>query len=573
MLNLGNATARLFRRTGAALIAFTMATSGLLVTAAPASAVPGLTVPMGTLTNFSALANTTITDTGSTSTFADGVGVSPGTAITTIGDGQVNSGGIHRNDAAAQQAQTDLTAAYQYAKAQSGAAIGAELGSQILLPGVHTAGATALGLTGTLTLDGDGNKNSVFIIQTLGAFTAAASAQVVLTDSAQECNVFFQVQGAVTLGANAVFRGNILAEGAVTVGAGADFHGRAFTTLGDMTLSGNEFLEPTCAAEAGLTVGAISGQTTEAATTSTTFTVVLNSEPTAQVTIGVSSSDTTEGTVFTNLLTFTTSNWAAGQTVTVTGVDDPLDDGNVSYTILLAAAAGGDYTGIDPTDISLTNSDNDTVGVAVSAVSGPTTEAATTSTFTVVLNSEPTAQVTIGVSSSDTTEGTVSTNLLTFTTSNWATAQTVTVTGVDDFLDDGHVIYSIAVATAAGGDYSGINPADVAVANTDNDTVGVTVGLISGPTTEAGTTSTFTVVLTSEPSATVTIGVSSNDTTEGTVSTSLLTFTTLKGSNCTACRRLPRAIHPDQAIFWLSLSVAIPQRTGAVLTLVEPIAS
>ncbi len=228
-----------------------------------------------------------------------------------------------------------------------GGLIAAELGSQTLHAGVHSAGATALGLTGTLTLDGDGNRNSVFIIKTLGAFTAAAGAQVVLTDSAQECNVFFQVQGAVTLGANAIFRGNILAEGAVTVGAGADVYGRALSTLGDMTFSGNEFLEPTCAGEVGVTVSSISGPTTEAATTAT-FTVVLTSEPSATVTIGVSSSDTTEGTISTSLLTFTSSNWATPQTVTVTGVNDFLDDGDVAYTVTLAPADGGDYTGYRP---------------------------------------------------------------------------------------------------------------------------------------------------------------------------------------------------------------------------------
>ena len=372
--NPGKAQHGLSRRTGAVLIAFTMATSGLLAIAAPASAVPALTVPMGTLTSFSALAHTTITDTGSTSTFVDGVGVSPGIAITTISDDQVQSGGIHRNDAIAQQAQADLVIAYQYAEGQAGAAIAAQLGGETLHPGVHTAGATALGLTGTLILDGDGSKNSVFIIQTAGAFTAAANAQVVLTDGAQECNVFFQVEGAVTLGATADFRGNILGKGAITVGAGALFHGRAMTTLGDMTLSDNDFFEPTCARDAEVTVGAVSGSTSEAATTST-FTVVLASQPTATVTIAVTSSDTTEGTVSPGLLTFTTTDWNTAQTVTVTGVDDPADDGDITYTIALAPAAGGDYTGIDPTDVSVTNTDNDTTPGG--GVSGDVAPAAT----------------------------------------------------------------------------------------------------------------------------------------------------------------------------------------------------
>ena len=88
---------------------------------------------------------------------------------------------------------------------------------------------------------------------------------------------------------------------------------------------------------------------------------------------------------------------------------------------------------------------------------------------------------------------------LTFTTANWNTAQTVTVTGVDDGLDDGDIAYSIvtAAATSSDGNYNGMNPSDVSVTNTDNDASGITVTPTSGlTTTEAGGTATFTVVLT-----------------------------------------------------------------------------
>ena len=504
----------------------TLALSQVLIVQAPALAAHVPAVPMGTLTGFSAVAHTTITDTGSTSTFADGVAVSPGTDITTIADIQVLSGGIHRNDSVAQQAQTDLTAAYQYASTQTGVPIGAALGGQTLFEGVHSSGATALGLTGTLTLDGGGNKGSVFIIQTTGAFTAAAAAEVVLTNGAQECNVFWQVQGAVTLGAGATFRGTLLANGAVTVGAGADFYGRAFTTQGDMTLSGNTFYEPTCG---GVTVApSASPLVTTEAGGSATFTVVLNTQPTADVTIGVSSDDLSEGSVSTGLLTFTTSNWATAQTVTVTGVDDFLVDGTVAYTVVLAAASGGDYAGTDPADVEVTNTDNDAVGVTVAPSASPlvTTEAGGSATFTVVLNTQPTADVTIGVSSSDTTEGTASVLSLVFTAQNWATPQTVTVTGVNESVDDGDVAYSVVLAPATGGDYAGINPADVSATNTDNEPLGITVAPTSGlVTTEVGGTATFTVVLDAQPSADVTIGVSSSDTTEGTASVLSLVFT------------------------------------------------
>ncbi len=279
---------------------------------------------------------------------------------------------------------------------------------------------------------------------------------------------------------------------------------------------------------AGITVSAISGNTTEAGGTAT-FTVVLDSQPSNDVVIGISSSDTSEGTVSAASLTFTNGNWSTPQTITVTGVNDDLDDGDIAYTVITAAAtsADGNYNAINPADVAVTNTDNDTSGFTVSAISGNTTEAGGTATFTVVLTAQPTADVSIGITSDDTTEGTVSAPSLTFTAGNWSTPQTVTVTGVNDDLDDGDIAYNIitAAATSADGNYNAINPADVAVTNTDNDASGFTVSAISGNTTEAGGTATATIVLTAQPTADVTVGITSSDTTEGTVSPASVTFT------------------------------------------------
>ena len=85
----------------------------------------------------------------------------------------------------------------------------------------------------------------------------------------------------------------------------------------------------------------------------------------------------------------------------------------------------------------------------------------------------------------------------------------MTVTGVNDALDDGDIAYSIvtAAATSSDANYNGLNAADVSVSNTDNDTAGITVTPTTGlTTTEAGGTATFTVVLASQPTADVTIG-------------------------------------------------------------------
>src|SRR5437762_1502341 len=282
---------------------------------------------------------------------------------------------------------------------------------------------------------------------------------------------------------------------------------------------------------AGITVIPTSGLTTTEGGGTATFTVVLTSQPTANVTIGLSSSDLTEGTVSPASLTFTSGNWNTAQTVTVTGVDDFGADGAVAYTIVTAAAISTDpgYSGRNASDVGVTNTDDDAVGITVIPTSGlTTTEAGGTATFTVVLTSQPTANVTIGLSSSDLTEGTVAPASLTFTSGNWNTAQTVTVTGVDDFGADGAVPYTIVTAAAVSTDpgYSGRNASDVSVTNTDNDIAGITVIPTSGlTTTEGGGTATFTVVLTSQPTANVTIGLSSSDLTEGTVAPASVTFT------------------------------------------------
>src|SRR5205814_2065086 len=151
-------------------------------------------------------------------------------------------------------------------------------------------------------------------------------------------------------------------------------------------------------------------------------------------------------------------------------------------------------------DVSATNTDNDVAGITVAPVAGlVTTEAGGTATFTVVLTSSEAARVGIPVSSSNVAEGTDSTPSLTFTAADWSVAQTVTVTGVDDALQDGAIAYTIVLAPAASGDprYSGMDAADVSATNTDNDVAGIAVAPVAGlVTTEAGGTATFTVVLT-----------------------------------------------------------------------------
>ncbi|MGA2799646.1 MAG: Ig-like domain repeat protein, partial [Thermoguttaceae bacterium] len=152
-------------------------------------------------------------------------------------------------------------------------------------------------------------------------------------------------------------------------------------------------------------------------------------------------------------------------------------NGNFSGTLTVNGVAKGDKITATATDAGNNTSEFGpniiTAGITVTPVSGlTTTEAGGTAQFSVVLDSQPTADVVIGISPSNITEGTVSVPSLTFTTDNWNTAQTVTVTGVDDLAADGDIAYSIITAPAASADlnYNGLDASDVSLTNIDNDT-------------------------------------------------------------------------------------------------------
>ncbi|MCJ8281167.1 MAG: hypothetical protein MJK14_15135 [Rivularia sp. ALOHA_DT_140] len=195
---------------------------------------------------------------------------------------------------------------------------------------------------------------------------------------------------------------------------------------------------------AGFTIAESDGNTTVTEAGSTdTFTVVLDTQPTEDVVIEITNPDTTEATVSTNSLTFTAANWDTPQTVTVTGVDDPLVDGNQTTPLTLSVDAPNsddNFDSLSDQTVNVITVDDDSAGFTVTESDGNTTvtEAGSTDTFTVVLDTQPTDDVVISITNPDTGEATVSTNSLTFTAANWDTPQTVTVTGVDDNLVDGN---------------------------------------------------------------------------------------------------------------------------------------
>lgn len=281
----------------------------------------------------------------------------------------------------------------------------------------------------------------------------------------------------------------------------------------------------------GIAVTPTTGLITTEAGGTATFQLVLQQQPTADVTFGVSSSNTAEATVSTSQITFTAANWDQVQVVTVTGEDDAIDDGDKPFTIVLSpvTSTDPDYAGIDPPDVSGTNTDDDTASITVTPTSGlVTTESGGTDSFSVVLTSQPTATVALAVSSSDTAEGQPGATMLTFTTSNWMTPQTVVVTGQDDGMMDGDIAYTIVLATPTTTDtaYGAIDPADVSVTNQDNDVPGFTFDPPGGlEVSEFGDADQVAVTLNTQPTGDVTLAFTSSDLTEGIVLPASLTFT------------------------------------------------
>ncbi|MCA9175452.1 MAG: hypothetical protein KDB14_13300, partial [Planctomycetales bacterium] len=188
--------------------------------------------------------------------------------------------------------------------------------------------------------------------------------------------------------------------------------------------------------------------------TTDTFTVMLNAAPASDVVVDVSSSDTGEATVSASSLTFTPANWNTPQTITVTGVNDPVIDGDQNVSINLSindAASDNQYDPLPDLTIDVVNADDDTAGtpgftIVQSDGTTAVNESGSTDTFTVVLDSAPLTDVVIDVSSGDTGEATVSPVQLTFTSTNWNTPQTVTVTGVDDPSVDGDQSTTVTVS-------------------------------------------------------------------------------------------------------------------------------
>ena len=265
-----------------------------------------------------------------------------------------------------------------------------------------------------------------------------------------------------------------------------------------------------------------------------TYTVKLSHEPSEEVTVTVSGQASTDlaltGLSATNTLTFTTTNWDAPQTVTVTAGEDE-DAANDSVT-LAHTAAEGEYAGVS-SDLAVTVDDDETVSIVLAPTELTVDEGdADGGTYTVKLSHEPSEEVTVTVSGQASTDlaltGLSATNTLTFTTTNWDAPQTVTVTAGQD--DDGSDDSVTLTHTSAGGEYEGVS-SDLAVTVDDDETVSIVLAPTELTVDEGDADGgTYTVKLSHEPSEEVTVTVSGQASTDlaltGLSATNTLTFTT-----------------------------------------------
>jgi Ice-binding-like/PEP-CTERM motif len=212
----------------------------------PLPARAGGVINLGTAGDFAVLAGSTVTNTGPTVINGGDVGVSPGTALTGFPPGTITPPfTTHLGDAVAAQAQNDLTTAYNAAAglAPTQNLTGMDLGGLTLTPGVYFFSSSAQ-LTGTLTLNDQGNANAQFVFQIGSTLTTASNSSVVTINDGNStmpgCTVFWQVGSSATLGTGTAFEGHILALTSITMTTGATIlDGSALARNGAVTLDSN----------------------------------------------------------------------------------------------------------------------------------------------------------------------------------------------------------------------------------------------------------------------------------------------------------------------------------------------
>ncbi len=231
------------------------------------------------------------------------------------------------------------------------------------------------------------------------------------------------------------------------------------------------------------------------------FTVALDAQPTGNVTVALTTTGETGAlTLDKTELTFTPADWNQAQTVTVTGVDDKVDNAGDrrEASIKLAASGSGFAVTVEYT-VTATITDDDVRGITFSKKALTVAENGGTDSYTIVLDSEPTGDVIVTVRGVNTAALlSVDTATLVFGPDDWDQPQTVTFTGGNDDLDNLKNPRYVITHGAQGADYAGFAAGSVTVTVTDDDVRGVTISKDSVEV-NAGDTAEYTVVLNSQP--------------------------------------------------------------------------
>ena len=218
-------------------LALVMATTTLAATSS---------VGLGTATSYAVLAGTTITNTGPTKITGD-IGLHPGSAFTGFSS-VTYVGAVHLAGGAALKAKNALVTAYNDAAGRTPVTtIATELGGQVLNAGVYDSTAGTFAVTGTVTLDAEGDAGAVFIFKAASTLITAPGSRVVLVNGANACNVFWQVGSSATLETTTSFRGTIMALSSIALKTGATLQGRALARNGAVTLDTNVISSAACA--------------------------------------------------------------------------------------------------------------------------------------------------------------------------------------------------------------------------------------------------------------------------------------------------------------------------------------